>query len=545
MKFCEFCGRFFDDPELASCPEDGQPLRAMAASDDPLQQLVGQVVDGRFRVLSMLGLGGMGAVYRAMQTSVQREVALKVIRGSASPALAKRFMLEARTTSQLKSIHTVTVFDFGQTPDGLLYLAMELLEGEDLEHVLRRHGRLPWREALRVIDEVALSLEEAHDKGIVHRDLKPSNIYLCKTGSGPPLVKVLDFGVAKLQTNDQPTLTGTGMIVGTPQYMAPEQAHAAATDARTDLYSLGCVLYEMLTGRPPFVADTPLGVLLAHAQQEAPTLETVAPGLDSPPGVQQLVESMLKKPLQARITGARELHQRVAALVRREVTTLSTQTTSELLPSPLNADDLRQSLAATDAGAPRPLDTAGGQPGLRVGASRIKTFAWIGAGVPLAALVAVLVTNGWDVGGPKEAVMNGPAAIQKERPEEPTPPPKAEDPPAAPKPAEVPAPAPVTPAVAPAPVTPAVAPAPPPAAVSKVVIRSEPPGAEVQDAAGKLLGKTPLEIDTATVPQVLKLVRKDYRAAEVTVAAQATGPQPTVKLVKKRTAAVDELANPY
>ena len=294
MKTCPRCGRFFGDDAPARCPDDGERLEAVAAAPaaDPL---IGHVLDGRFHVIDKLGEGGMGAVYRAIQTSVERQVALKVIRGGGKEDLTARFMLEARATSRLKSPHTVTIHDFGAAHGGLLYLAMELLEGESLSELLARSGVLPWRRALAIVVQVADSLEEAHAKQIVHRDLKPGNLFVTPLGSRD-LVKVLDFGVAKLLgATASGKLTSTGATLGTPHYMAPEQARAERIDHRADLYSLGVVLYEMLAGRPPFLGETPVSVMMQHCTDPVPPLRSVSRRAGVPEGVERLLEWLLRK----------------------------------------------------------------------------------------------------------------------------------------------------------------------------------------------------------------------------------------------------------
>ena len=304
MKFCKTCGGFFDE-ELETCPDDGSELVELQQEQDEEDPLIGQVLDKRYRVLSRLGLGGMGAVYRAMQTTTRREVALKVIRGDIAQDGTKRFMVEAHTTSALRNVHTVTIFDFGQAEGGVLYLAMELLEGRPLDNALKHDGAMPWPRALRIAAQIAESLVEAHDKGIVHRDLKPANVFLTPMGDDPDFVKVLDFGIAKLQHGGMTTnLTGTGMVLGTPRYMSPEQARAQVLDARTDVYSLGIMLYEMLAGQPPFDSDHPLSLMMKHCQEPAPPLAQFHPEPSIPGSLQALLDGSLAKDRNERIASA-------------------------------------------------------------------------------------------------------------------------------------------------------------------------------------------------------------------------------------------------
>jgi tRNA A-37 threonylcarbamoyl transferase component Bud32 len=232
--------------------------------------LVGQVVAGRFEVEAMLGAGGMGAVYRARQLSVDRQVALKVLKRDIldDQQAVRRFFLEAKATSRLSNPHTVTVHDFGQTDEGLLFIAMEYLDGQDLRERLRASGHLPASEAVSVIEAVAESLAEAHEMEIIHRDLKPENIFLVRRGKTDAFVKVLDFGIARAQalTGDK-GLTATGSIAGTPAYMSPEMVRGEKVEASADVYAMGVLLYEMISGRQPIDGATPFMVMQRHLTQ--------------------------------------------------------------------------------------------------------------------------------------------------------------------------------------------------------------------------------------------------------------------------------------
>ncbi len=284
---------------LPRCPRDGYAfiaaLRLAEADGDPF---LGVTVADRFVITGRLGAGSMGTVYRARQEAVDRDVAVKILRADpASGAQAKaRFSREARAMSLLTSPNTVTVFDFGEVPDphgdeladggASLYLAMEMLEGESLGARLKRLPRIEVSEAVRIAREALLSLEEAHDKGILHCDLKPDNLFLAHaSGSDKPAVcKVLDFGIATIQS-DLPAVdaleTQAGTVFGTPRYMSPEQAQGRPLDARSDLYSLGVLLYQMLVGRPPFVDDDAVVVMARHIKTTpvAPTIAAPQAGI--------------------------------------------------------------------------------------------------------------------------------------------------------------------------------------------------------------------------------------------------------------------------
>jgi serine/threonine-protein kinase len=234
---------------------------------------VPRVIDNKYRIDQLLGRGGMGAVYRARDMRLDRLVALKVVRADllGNGEAKRRFRREAQIVASLQHPAIVSVFDYGTFADGGAYIVMELVRGEDLRHVLQREGRLEPAHALRILTAVCGAIEAAHREGVLHRDLKPENILL------PPRevdAKVLDFGVAKVindERSEQGTtaggslITAAGMIVGTPAYMAPEQLHGLAPDARTDVFSLGVIAYEMLTGELPFGRGSLADIVLAHA----------------------------------------------------------------------------------------------------------------------------------------------------------------------------------------------------------------------------------------------------------------------------------------
>ena len=267
-----------------------------AAGPDPL---MGAVIAGRFTISERIGEGGMGVVYKARQKNMDRDVAIKVLLAemAANKTVEKRFYLEALAVSKLRHPNTIQIFDFGETENGQLYIAMEFLDGMGLKEVLRAEQQISVSRGLHIAAQILRSLREAHLKGIVHRDLKPDNVFICRVGEDPDFVKVLDFGVAKLRegNTEQATLTKTGAIFGTPRYMSPEQSVSANVDHRSDLYAIGVMLYEMLAGRPPFQADMPLSLLIMHVQDEVPMLAEVRPDLVIPGEVEDLVRKLLEK----------------------------------------------------------------------------------------------------------------------------------------------------------------------------------------------------------------------------------------------------------
>ncbi|HSD21824.1 MAG TPA: serine/threonine-protein kinase [Anaeromyxobacter sp.] len=280
---CVRCGQLVDPSRGAVnfCPACGasQAPGARGARRRGGRERDGVIAD-RYRLLELLGEGGMGRVYRAEHIRMGKALALKLLREdfAREPAAAERFLAEACAVSRLSHPHSIAVFDFGEVgPRGGLYLAMEYVPGEDLAAALRAQGALPEARARVLGQQILGSLAEAHEAGVIHRDVKPGNLMLMRTRTGEDFVKVLDFGIAALR--DEVAGGGADAIVGTPAYLAPEQARGAAVDGRADLYALGCVLYELVAGRPPFVAPSPMAVVSAHLSQEPPPLPSVAPGV--------------------------------------------------------------------------------------------------------------------------------------------------------------------------------------------------------------------------------------------------------------------------
>ena len=237
----------------------------------------------------------MGAVYVADQPSVGRTAVIKVMHPwkSKDPKIAEAFAAEARAAARLQNPHIVSIYNYGTLNDGTLFLAMEHLEGTTLEDLLRTQGRIEPSRAVAFTTQVCEALTEAHRKGIIHRDLKPSNLMVLNRGQGPSFVKVLDFGIAKLDGRG----LGSGALVGTPPYMSPEHLADRMVDGRSDIYSLACILYEMLSGRPPFVARSPNAYVTLHATEPPPPLSQVAPGVYIPPALEAcLMRGLAKDP---------------------------------------------------------------------------------------------------------------------------------------------------------------------------------------------------------------------------------------------------------
>jgi serine/threonine-protein kinase len=236
--------------------------------------MLGRVLADRYRILRRIGEGGMGAVYLCEHVVLHRPLAVKVLRRdlSSDPELVERFRNEAIAASQIGQENVVDVFDIGRTDDGALYYVMEALEGHSVGAILRRDGPIDVPRALAILEQVGRALGAAHARGVVHRDLKPDNVFLSRRGDGSEQAKLLDFGISKVEQAGE-RLTQAGAIIGTPEYMAPEQAAGAAVDHRTDVYALGVMAYELLTGALPFEADSAIATLVAHQTRppEAPS----------------------------------------------------------------------------------------------------------------------------------------------------------------------------------------------------------------------------------------------------------------------------------
>lgn len=253
----------------------------------------GDMVAGRFEIVEKLAEGGMGKVYVALQQPIGRRVALKVLRRelATDDAAVKRFFREAVAASKLHHPNTITIIDYGEGEENTLFIAMELLDGESLHELLDKETQLPLGRAVNITAQIARSLAEAHKKGVIHRDLKPENIFISRVEGETDLVKVLDFGIAKLLLGDATTrITRAGYVCGTPEYMSPEQARGEELDGTSDLYALGILLWEMLVGTVPFEAPTPLGTVLKHQNEPIPPV----PG-DIPEGVKAFLHVALAK----------------------------------------------------------------------------------------------------------------------------------------------------------------------------------------------------------------------------------------------------------
>jgi serine/threonine-protein kinase len=288
----------------------GTPLPDAAAADDDLDPEIGQIIDGRYKIIAPLGTGGMGTVYRAEHLGIGKQVAIKLLHAhvNARRDAGARFQREAFAGGRVDHPNCVAVSDFGERADGSSYLVMELLVGESLRDRMDRAGPMPWRRALHLARHVLRGLAYAHGQGVVHRDIKPDNVFVCAHDDDPEFAKVLDFGIAKLLggAGADAAVTQAGMTVGTPSYLSPEQALGGTIGPASDLYSLSVVLFEMIAGRPPFDDDDPVALLTAHATRAVPTIQELAPGVEVPGAVEALIRRGLAKRSADRYASAEE-----------------------------------------------------------------------------------------------------------------------------------------------------------------------------------------------------------------------------------------------
>jgi tRNA A-37 threonylcarbamoyl transferase component Bud32 len=288
--------------------------------------LIGRTLNHRYLVEDKIGEGGFGAVFRGKQIATGREVALKILHphNSSDQTIIARFKREAEACSKLRDVHTVTTYDFDETEDGILYLAMELLRGRSLHHLQKSDGPLPPARVLGIIDQVAQSLGEAHANGIVHRDMKPENVFVesrnvgAGTGSAATVedhVKVLDFGIAKMISGEKEAqaLTAVGQTLGTLEFMSPEQLRGQTLDGRSDIYALGMMSYEMLTGVLPFQsAKTPIEIINFHMKQTPPAPSKLKEGIKIPGNVDDIIVKMVAKNRDDRFADTGELRAAIA-----------------------------------------------------------------------------------------------------------------------------------------------------------------------------------------------------------------------------------------
>jgi serine/threonine-protein kinase len=314
QKICPQCGTEYE-LDQRFCPKDGSTLKMQGGSTG---DLLGQIIADRYHIIKKLGEGGMGTVYLAEHVKMGRKSAVKVMNpGMVSDADAiSRFNREAQNASRINHANVAAVYDFGETPDGLTYLAMEFIEGPALTKVIADAGSLPPRRAADITRQASEALAVAHEMGIVHRDLKPDNIMLAKGREGVDIVKVVDFGIAKAAAEEGQKVTKTGMVVGTPEYMSPEQLSGDKLDGRSDTYSLALVAFNMLTGKLPFPADTAQESMIARLMDSPKQLSEMKPEVAWTAEVQAVMDRALARDVAERYQSAADFGRELFAAVQ-------------------------------------------------------------------------------------------------------------------------------------------------------------------------------------------------------------------------------------
>jgi serine/threonine protein kinase len=437
---CETCGLSVP-PDTAVCPRDGtvvlasfhvptpapvqeEPKVVVRAADarpmdtSPRDPLIGLRL-GEYELRTRVGVGGMGLVYEGIQPLIGKRVAVKVLRPELdrSPEQVERLLAEARAVNAIRHRGIIDIFGFGQVPDGRQYIVMEFLDGQALDAVLAEKNRLPVQEVLSILDEVLAALASAHGAGVVHRDLKPSNIFLVRQPDGSRYVKVLDFGLAKRgpSPNSRSAQTRTDMVVGTPEYMAPEQAQGHEVGPMTDLYALGVVTFEMVTGRLPFIGSSPVDLLIKHVQERPPRPSEFVS--DLPPALDAFILQMLTKDPETRPGSADALRQQLHKL-RRTLRSSTRSNPNALAPveKPKPRDDVDSRRPTTPVPVPPELSAELTSQELRAagvpasGRRRmVPVAAAIGAAVVLLGGGVALVSRGSGV-GPTPAPVAGTGA---------------------------------------------------------------------------------------------------------------------------------------
>ncbi len=524
-------------------------------STDPL---IGTMVSGRYRVVKKLGEGGMGSVYAGEHEAIEKQVALKVLHAeySAKADIVERFQQEAKAASRIKHPNVLDIFDFGQLDNGSFFLAMEFLEGHDLADDLLKYNVLPPARGIPFALQICRALAAAHSRGVVHRDMKPENVFILRTTDGQEIVKIVDFGIAQLRSNDAAAaaaesapkrrkLTKTGMIFGTPEYMAPEQAAGKKADLRVDIYATGIILYEMFTGHVPHTGETFMAVLAAHLNDTPPPMPSVNPELPVSPAFQAVVMKALAKKPEERYQSMAELAEAIMATPDAEAVGTQAQrmasipdtTASQFMAQSSNtaaqfAPDPNQGTHAQFPGggagpAPAPLPAAGAQIGnaMTVGLDEAAPLPTPGAraqtqleasttsptplpkksssGGLFAAIAGIVVVGG-------AAAAYGFMGGQ-------TPPPEPE-PPSDPATAEPAAPSEPSPAATPKP--PVAEPAPVKPKMIKLKIETTPPGAIVQKNGFQICDSTPCDIEAHPNEGMELLAKKGAAKGKIKVLAQ-------------------------
>ena len=345
MKLCLVCN-FQTTEEQETCPRDGSSM--VTVGDDPL---LGEVVEGRYKIQSVIGQGSAGTVYKAVQELIGREVAIKVLHDYlvSDEEFIKRFRQEAKASSRLSHPNIITIYDFGVIPQGNRpYIAMDLLIGTPLSDLLAQEERLPFKEALPIFTQVASALGEAHREGVVHRDVKPENIVLVERSGQKLFPMMVDFGIARIvEESDAAKITRTGTVCGSPTYMSPEQCTSSKVDNRSDIYSLAVVCYETLTGEVPFHSEELVRVMAMHLSDPPTPLNEVKPGLRFPDELEEVINKAMAKSPDQRYQTMDEFAEALEEAGKASVQPINKPTTQNLKqpdiePGPLaQADSLQ------------------------------------------------------------------------------------------------------------------------------------------------------------------------------------------------------------
>ena len=366
MKTCPVCGKEYSDTSTL-CPIDASVLER---TGDPL---LGQTLAGKYHIEKLIKRGGMGAVYKGKHVLIDKTVAVKVLRAALAldDDVVRRFSREAKAASRISHPHAVSVTDFGESENGVVFLVMEYLDGRTLKEIIKSEGPMQLARVVEILRQVAGALDAAHEQGVVHRDLKSDNIMLSKTNGGE-WAKVLDFGIAKIQQSDSrdTDITAANLVIGTPQYMSPEQcSQSGAIDSRSDIYSLGIILYEMLSAELPFTGESPTVIMMKQVQDPPPSIRDVRPEI--PATVSRIILKALAKQPADRFQTAGELSAALNQAAREvaEPELVAAPPTVPNVPLPLvdDADEATLVRARDEATVARPREVAPGEPSPPVG----------------------------------------------------------------------------------------------------------------------------------------------------------------------------------
>jgi serine/threonine-protein kinase len=463
------------------------------ANAENVDPLIGKTINDRFQVTSLIARGGMGKVYRGKQMPLGRDCAIKVLsvkQGEVDEDFERRFFLEASILAKLTHPNTVTVFDYGRTEDGVLYMVMEFLEGHTLKQTMRDEGPFDQDRGAHVARQMCRSLREAHSLGVVHRDLKPGNVYLVEHGDERDMVKVIDFGLVKnVDASNTEDLTQAGLFMGSPKYMAPEQIRGEHVDARTDIYAMGVMLYEMVCGEVPFDRANQVDLLLAHVNERPKRPRERKPDVQINEGFEAIIMRCLEKNPDDRFTSMDDV---LAVLKEATGGRPTTETAASI--------ELRKSLdALVKSGSNPPVPTAPDPSQLVATAADAQPkkggskFAAIGLGLALVAAVGIFVATR---GGKDDAQAQAATSQQK--------------------PATTNS---VTNSTTAAKVEPAVTAAPKPTVdLKRIHLESDPAGAKVRDGGDVLLcDTTPCDVKVESGTLTVSLSLDGYNSEKLTL----------------------------